>query len=145
MPFVAVTRLRIRSPRFLPAFAVHAMQSLRRAKRAPGFLGGSLLTDRRWTFWTMTSWEGAGDMRRFMIAGAHAAAMPRLLEWCDEAAVVHWSQPDRRLPAWIEAAERMRQDGRPSKVRNPSPGHAALSYPAPRVSGARPIRPVPPR
>ena len=142
MPFISITRLRIRSLRFLPAFLRQTLQTLSQVKRASGFRGGSLLADRKWTFWTMTSWESEESMRTYMTSGSHGAAMPKLLDWCDEASVVHWTQAENALPTWADAEARMRQQGRASRVRNPSAGHQALQFPGARVSAARPIRPA---
>jgi hypothetical protein len=90
----------------------------------------------------MTAWDNAESMRRFMTTGSHKAAMPRLLEWGDEASFVHWEQADAALPSWTEADRRMRASGRASKVRYPSLQHATLTYRTPRVSGGGPIRPA---
>ena len=141
MPFVSVTRLRLRSVRFLPAFAVHTLGSLRQVRASAGFRGGSLLPDRRWTFWTLTVWDDRNAMRAYMTAGAHRTAMPKLLDWCDEASVAHWDAPDDTMPGWAAAAARMRREGRPSKVHRPSPDHAAMRYAEPRLRGGGPIRP----
>jgi hypothetical protein len=140
MFFVSLTRLRIRSIRFLPRFILHTMGTLRQIRKAPGFQQGALLPDRGWTFWTLTAWDSQESMRRYMTSGPHKAAMPHLLDWCDEASVAHWDQPDATLPSWEEADRRMRAEGRPSKVRHPSPWHASLSYRAPRTTGGAPIR-----
>ncbi len=134
MTFVSLTRLRIRSIRFLPAFAVYTFRSLQQVKRSPGFQDGALLNDRSWTFWTLTAWDSQQDMRNYMISDAHKAAMPKLLHWCDEASVAHWEQPNAALPSWPEADRRMRAEGRVSKVRNPSPMHEGLRYREPRVT-----------
>ena len=139
MPFISITRLRIRSVRFVPAFALYTMRALRQAKSARGFQEGALLPDRSWTFWTMTAWDSGESMRRYMTAGDHKAAMPRLLDWCDEASVVHWEQAEAALPSWTEADRRMRAEGHASKVRNPSPEHASLSYRDPRLTRSQPI------
>jgi len=135
MIFVSLTRLRIRSVRYLPLFAIYALRSLRQAKKSPGFLTGALLPDRSRTFWTMTAWHGHDSMRGFMTAGAHKRAMPHLMQWCDEASVAHWEQDGSILPSWEEADRRMRESGRASKVNNPSPDHARLDYRRPRTSG----------
>lgn len=136
MSFVGVTRLRVRSIRFLPSFAVHFLRTRRQIREAPGFQGGSLLADRNLTFWTMTAWDSQDSMRRYMMTAPHRAAMPFLLDWCDEASVVHWDRPEKVLPSWLEADKQMRESGRSSKVRNPSPQHATLSYRPPRVTAA---------
>ena len=73
MNFVSLTRLRIRSIRYLPFFAIHTFRSLRQVRKAHGFQTGALLNDRSWTFWTMTVWDGQESMRRFMSAGSNSA------------------------------------------------------------------------
>ncbi len=77
MYFISVTRLRVRSLRFLPAFFLDAARSQRQVAAAPGFLAGSLLPDRRWTFWTLTLWDSADSMRAYMTTGAHRVAAQR--------------------------------------------------------------------
>ena len=145
MLFISITRLRVRSVRFLPLFFLHALRANAQAKKARGFRGGSLLPDRKYVFWTMTAWDSESDMRDYMTTGSHRAAMPHLLHWCDEASVVHWQQANDDLPSWTEADRRMRESGRASKVRNPSPQHAALAYEPSRVTAAVPISPKAPR
>jgi len=141
MVFVSLTRLRIRSVRFLPIFVLHTLRSLHQVKRSPGFQTGALLPDRNWTFWTMTAWDSQQSMRAYMTSGPHQRAMPHLLNWCDEASVAHWEQPTPTLPPWTEADQRMREQGRASKVRHPSPHHANLTYRTPRITGGGTIRP----
>lgn len=135
MTFVSLTRLRLRSIRYLPFFALHTLRSLRQVRKAPGFQAGALLPDRSWTFWTITAWDERDSMRHYMLAGAHKRAMPHLMHWCDEASVAHWEQEEATLPSWEEADRRMRASGRASKVLHPSPEHAGLSYRKPRTSG----------
>lgn len=143
MPFVSVTRLRVRSVLYLPQFIVYALRSSGQAQRAPGFLGGRLMREARNAFWTVTVWRDAKAMDAYRTAGAHRAAMPKLLHWCDEASVVHWTQESNDVPAWSEAHERMLKEGRLSKVNHPSPDHLAHRIPVPRPSRfADEIRPV---
>jgi heme-degrading monooxygenase HmoA len=141
MIFVSLTRLRVRSFRFVPFFALYTRRSLRQVKKASGFQNGALLADRNWTFWTMTAWDSPESMRQFMTSGSHKQAMPHLLHWCNEASVAHWTQPEATLPSWIEADKRMRETGRISKVLHPSPQHATLTYTAPRTTRGVEIRP----
>jgi hypothetical protein len=142
MPFVSVTRLRLRSVRFLPGFFLHALRAQRQLCQAPGFLGGALLPDRRRTFWTMSVWDSSERMRTYILSGSHKVAMPRLLHWCDEASIAHWDQPDAVLPSWQEADARMRQIGRTSKVRHPSPDHTAMTFAAPRITTGVRVQPA---
>ncbi len=136
MAFVSITRLRVRSIRFLPGFVWYTYRSLRQVRAASGFQDGALLADRSWTFWTMTRWDSQDSMRRYMTAGAHKTVMPRLMDWCDEASVVHWEQPQAALPTWTEAERQMRAEGRASKVRHPTLEHASLRFRAPRLTAA---------
>ena len=137
--FVSLTRLRIRSIRFLPAFAVHAIRTRNQCTRAPGFQRGALLPDRKWTFWTMTVWDSEASMRAYILSGDHKIAMPKLMHWCDQASVAHWTSASDAVPDWVEADRHMRSAGRPSKVRHPASGHQDLTYAAPRTSYGGPI------
>ena len=125
MALISVTRLRLRSVRYLLPFYWHSLKSARQARRAPGFLGGQLAGERGMAYWTITAWHDEAAMRAYRTAPPHLRAMPKLLDWCDEASVVHWQQDGPALPDAAEAARRMVADGRISKVRHPSPAHAA--------------------
>jgi heme-degrading monooxygenase HmoA len=134
MPFVSVTRLRVRALRYLPAFSFNALRAARQAKKAPGNLAVSLLADANFAFWTRTLWNDQGAMRAFMLSGPHRRMMPRLLEWCDEASVAHWTQDSLETPPWQEVHHRMRAQGRRSKVNHPSEGQLRFEIPAPRTT-----------
>jgi hypothetical protein len=139
MPFVSLTRLRIRSFRFVPLFVIHTFRSIRQVRKARGFQSGALLIDRGLAFWTLTAWDSQESMRAFMTTGAHKRAMPHLLHWCDEASVAHWEQAETTLPSWTQADRKMREGGRASKVLHPSPQHASLSYRTPRITATATI------
>lgn len=132
MPFVSVTRLRLRHWRFVPVFFWHTIPSFRQARRAPGNLSADVLNDANRTYWTRSVWTDEAAMRAYMTSGAHMRAMPRLKDWCDEAATVHWVQDDAAAPAWPDAHRRLVAEGRRSKVRFPSEAHQAYRIPAPR-------------
>lgn len=142
MPLVSVTRARIRRLWHLPAFALTTMPTFNQARRSAGFLGGSVCPGARFAFWTLTVWESEAAMRAYMLSGAHRASMPEFATWCDEASVVHWEQADNAIPTWSTAAERMRREGRPSKIRHPSRDHASMTFPDPRIDASTPIAPA---
>jgi hypothetical protein len=135
MPFVSITRLRVRSWRYLPAFFIQTLRIARQAARADGNLAVKLLRNSGNTFWTATTWSSEAAMRTFMLAPPHGPTMRKLLEWCDEAALVHWTQESAELPSWEEAHQRLQRDGRPSKVRHPSSAHSSHTFPAPTDFG----------
>lgn len=132
MPLVSVTRLRIRSPWYLPAFFFHTLRATRQARTASGNQGVQLLPDAHRTFWTCTLWTDLEAMRAYVSAGSHRQSMKRLAHWCDEASVVHWQQESQKLPSWEVAHRRMQQEGRPSKVCQPSAAHLAFQIAPPR-------------
>jgi len=140
MPFVSVTRLRVRSWLLLPAFIFTSLRIGRQAARSQGNLRARLLQDGTKIFWTCTSWESEAAMRAFMLAPPHGPTMRKILEWCDEAALVHWPQDSAELPSWSDAHTRLQRDGRRSKVNHPSAAHIKFEIAAPPPNPKAEIR-----
>jgi hypothetical protein len=124
MPLASITRLRVRSIRYLPEFLLRALASVRQARRSPGCLGAGVRREAQLIFWTRTLWQDEPSMRAFMTTGPHRAVMPKILDWCDEASLTHWQQDSEDPPDWPTAETKMRTEGRVSRVRHPSPAHA---------------------
>ena len=144
MALISVTRLRVRSLGYLLQFAWETLKSARQAERSSGFLGGRLLRNEKNAFWTITAWKDKTAMDAYRTGGAHRRVMPKLLNWCDEAAVVHWNQESSELPSWQEAYRLMVKEGKPSKVNYPSPAQASNHIPAPEPSRIeRRLKPAP--
>ena len=141
MFFVSLTRLRVRSWRYLPVFFLQALRSAQQAKSAEGVVAVSLLRDAHNTFWTRTVWNSEQAMRAYMLSGVHRQVMRRLPEWCDEASVAHWTQESPQPPSWEEAHQRLQESGRPSKVNHPSEAQRNhLSIPAPVIRASGELR-----
>jgi heme-degrading monooxygenase HmoA len=124
MPIVYITRLRLRSLGFLPVFMVHSLSSARQARQTPGFLGGRLLSDGAYTYWTVTVWRDGQSMKNFRDSGAHKRAMPKLKHWCDEAATAHTEKDGPDLPSPEAIYEHLQSNFRLSKVAKPSAAQA---------------------
>ena len=120
MPVASVTRLRVRTLRYVPAFIWTAACCLRQARRSKGCLAADIRRDKHLVFWTRTMWQDLNAMQSYTRSGAHRAVLPRLQQWCDEASVVHWEQEAESLPDWPEALAQMRAAGRITRVRHPS-------------------------
>jgi len=131
MVFVSVTRLRIRSWRYLPAFFYYTLLSAWQARRAAGNLGTSIHRDARHVYWTITVWRDEPAMRQFRNHGAHGRAMPKLREWCDEATYAHWEQASANPPDLATAYERLVRDVIVSRVKHPTAEHEAKEFPRP--------------
>lgn len=140
MPLISITRLRVLSWKYFPVFLFQALRSARQAARSEGNQSTRRLAERHKTFWTKSIWSSEEAMKAFTLAGTHRSVMHSLLEWCDEAAVVHWSQEQSGPPSWQESHLRPKQEGRDSKVNHPSPDQQAFSIPAPQPRSASEIR-----
>ena len=125
---VSVTRFRVRSLRFLPFFMIHAQRCLVQIRRAEGYLSGALRHDRDHAYWTASVWRNEAAPLAYVTSGAHRSAMPKMTQWGDEASTVRWDKDNTELPAWPEAIERMRRDGRAMLLRHPGSAHAALAF-----------------
>ncbi|MER3435296.1 MAG: hypothetical protein C4288_18265 [Leptolyngbya sp. ERB_1_1] len=123
MALISVTRLRVRSIRFLPVFLWYSFKSNNQAKHAPGNFASTVRAQGSNVFWTMTVWDSEASMRSFMRSGSHGKAMPKLQNWCDEASVVHWQAGNATLPTWAEAETAMITRGRPTPLTHPSIAH----------------------
>ena len=140
MPLVSITRLRVRSWRYLPAFAVATFRSAFQARRAKDNLAVTILREAHNTFWTRSLWTDEAAMKSFMVSGVHRTVMPKLLEWCDEASVARWLQDSAQEPTWEEVHQRMQHDGRASKVNHPSEAHHRFDLPTLQVRRSRELR-----
>lgn len=125
MAVVSITRLRLRSWRFLPSFVVYSFRAAKQTERTRGFLGGWLGGSGRNTYWTVTLWTDEGALRAFRDNDAHRIALPKLLIWCDEAAVARYETSSRELPDAKAVLDALTKRGRTSKVRWPSADHSA--------------------
>lgn len=139
--FVSVTRLRVRSLLYLPAFLWNVGLTVRQIVNTPGFLGGQLLRDANQTYWTLTAWEAQAAMKIYRNSGAHRNVMPHIQDWCDEASIAHWQQQDSNFPSWAEIHHRLVTTGYLTKLSKPSLAHLERRIPEPQSSQVALLRP----
>jgi hypothetical protein len=120
MIIVSVTRLRLRSIRFLPGFLWYTKRSQKQAQRTPGNLGVRVRKTQGLAFWTLAMWRDNGAIRGFVPASPHREAMQKLPHWCDEAAFADWEQEAADWPSWETANEKLAGTGRLVSVLHPS-------------------------
>lgn len=140
MPLVSITRLRVRSWKYLPAFVVASFRSALQARRAKGNLAVTLLREAHNTFWTRSLWADEAAMKSFMVSGVHRTVMPKLLKWCDEASVARWIQDSAQQPTWDEVHQRMQRHGRASRVNHPSESHRRFDIAALEMKRSNELR-----
>lgn len=122
---VSITRLRVRSIFYMPVFLLHALRTGTQAQKADGILGVETRFEKNNVVWTKTVWTDETAMKKYRGSGAHQIAMRILSELCNEASVARWQQLETDLPTWEDAHHRMLTEGKLSKVKHPSPLHAA--------------------
>jgi hypothetical protein len=120
MVIVSVTRLRLRSMRFFPAFFWYTRRSIRQAKRTPGNLGVKVRKTKGLVFWTLSMWRDDRAIRAFVPASPHREAVRKLPHWCDEAAFADWEQDTADWPSWETAGDNLPKRGRLVNVLYPS-------------------------
>jgi len=130
MPFVSVTRLRVKSIFFLIPFMRANEASVKDLKESRGLLKGKELIDKKLTFWTITIWENEESMKGFRGSSSHRIAMQQLPKWCNEASYHHWVQEHDEFPSWSTISEKLFSEGRLSKVRNPSKAQVENRFPS---------------
>lgn len=123
MVYVSATRLRLRSPLFLPLFFWHTYRSKRAIERAEGFLGGKLFSDQEMGAWTVTLWDDPKRLVRYRNKGSHGAAMKILGMIADEAVTVRWQQEEMDLPPNDLVRDRLMQSGNFTALPHPSKNH----------------------
>ncbi len=121
MPFVSITRLKVKSFFYLLPFMRANERSAKQLVKTAGLLQGKELIDKGLTFWTLTLWSDDGQMKAFRNSNAHRQAMQKLPYCCSEASYFHWNQEEFTLPDWTTASEKLIGKGKITKVRNPSP------------------------
>jgi heme-degrading monooxygenase HmoA len=129
MPFISVTRLRVKSLFFLFSFIRANEASVKELKSSSGLLMGKELIDKKLTFWTITLWEDEDSMKKFRGSLSHRKAMQHLPKLCNEASYHHWFQEENECPNWTTISDKLYSEGKLSKVRNPSNAQITNQFP----------------
>ena len=142
MAMISVTRLHVRSIRFLMPFMIDSRKIARQATRAPGFLSKRLAVEPYLGFWTLTAWQDEMSMRGFRNSGSEPGYLLAILGGTDAGRVV-WSK---------DVLERAKQTGLTLDAKGNLNASASAVYAAASRSlsgaGARPatiVGPIQPR
>ncbi len=108
--YVAFTsRFFLRSPVRAAAFMRHSRRIMKEIDSAPGAVGWAIATNLpRLEFFTVSAWESAEDLRRFLKAGAHGESAAKFASDMRRKSVfVQFKVRGRDLPLqWDEARAR---------------------------------------
>jgi heme-degrading monooxygenase HmoA len=108
------SRFFLRSARRVPAFISTATRIMKQANAAPGIIGWSLGADLlKLEFHTLSAWESADALRRFVGEGSHRAAAEAFERDLRRKSIfVYYQVSGRDLPlTWKDAiARQQRQD-----------------------------------
>lgn len=129
MPFVSVTRLRVKSIFYLFSFVRANEASVKELKSSIGLLIGKELMDKKLTFWTITIWEDEESMKRFRGSMSHRIAMQHLPKWCNEASYHHWIQAENECPNWTDISNKLFSEGKLLRLKNPSNSQINNQFP----------------
>jgi hypothetical protein len=130
MPFLSVTRLRLKSRLMTPRFMKAIQPTYDQLMASQGYIKGKTLLDFSGGAWTMTLWEDQASMQRFYQSGAHRELMKSLAEFSCEAAVRSAPVDSDRLISWREAGRFMNRGARFNPgVKEPTANHMARHIP----------------
>ena len=131
MPYLSITRLKLKSPLLLLPFLLKTEQVIHQIKTSPGFLQGKLLATLDLSMWTATLWVSEADLRSFYQEGAHRHAMKKLSLWASEATSGHSSVTTDMIPSWEEMRIQLGNTGRFHSLQQPSVHHLRQVIPPP--------------
>ncbi|ELS33890.1 MULTISPECIES: hypothetical protein [Pseudanabaena] len=123
MLYLSVTRLKLKSFRYLLSFLFYTDQILREIRASEGYLQGKLMATHNLSMWTMTLWTSEESARNFYLSGSHQLAMEKISEWTSEA--VHINHPTNwdQLPPWTDVTQLLANQGHFVPLTNPSENH----------------------
>ncbi len=132
MPYLSITRLKLKSLYYLVPFSIHTEQIVSQIRASPGFLQGKLLGTLDLSMRTATLWASAAEMRSFHQQGAHRQVMGKLDAWSSEAAAGHQVVTGDTFPSWGEMNQWLRTTGNFFPLSQPSQHHRDRIIPTPK-------------
>ncbi len=120
MSYLSMTRLKLKSPRYLIRFWNYNEKIVRQMQTAEGFLQGKLLANYSLAMWTTTLWTSSEALKEFYLNGSHQEVIARISEWSSEA--VHFSKyvSTKELPSWQQIGSELAHQGRFQELKQPS-------------------------
>lgn len=123
MPYLSMTRLKLRSLRHLPHFSLHTARVVRQVQRTPGFIDGQIMFALELSAWTVVLWESDAAIRTYFTNGVHGRGQSYIYVWASEANHAHVAVDHLELPSWEEVARSLSEIGRFLTIPYPSQNH----------------------
>lgn len=142
MAFISMTRLKLRSYRYLIPFFVQNEEVLNQIRQSEGFIKGKEMATIGLSMWTSTLWASEKSLKAFYLSGSHRQAMSKLDIWVSEAVTGHREINTVELPSWEQARDELHKFGHFIKLSHPSLNHQHQIIPELFVIFTRSISPI---
>lgn len=133
MAYLSMTRLKLKSPRYLIPFWFHTQRVVKQIKESEGFLQVKLLVTHNLSMWTMTLWASEEALDNFYLIGAHLLVMKKLSEFSSEAMAGHQEIESNELPSWEYVRNELCRIGYLGKLKEPSTDHKNRIISIPKI------------
>lgn len=134
MAYLSMTRLKLKSARYVIPFLVYNERVVKQIRTSEGFLKGKLLATPTLSMWTTTLWASQEALKAFYLNGTHRIAMAKLNEWSSEAASAHQQVDINELPSWGYISTQLCKIGHFTALKEPSLEHEHRTILSPRVT-----------
>jgi len=123
MPYLSMTRLKLKSPGYLPSFLVHNGQIVKEIRVSDGFLKGKQGVTLDLSMWTTTLWDSYTNLQKFYRSGSHRKVMSQIDVWSSEAVSGHREVHSFDLPSWKSVGVLLAESGHFVNLEEPSLKH----------------------
>jgi hypothetical protein len=133
MAYLSLTRMKLRSPVFLPIFITHSLRIFSQLRKVPGLIIGKAIAASDLSMWTATLWESEATLHQFYRTGAHHQAAQFITQWASEAVQQRLTVSSHQIPSWKEAAQILTTTGHFYTLNFPSRNHLDHTISAPTM------------
>ena len=124
MPYLSMTRLKLKSVIYLLPFGIQNEQVIRQIRTSHGFLKGKELAALDLSMWTATLWDSQESIKAFYFSSFHKDAMKNISVWASEAVTARREIDSfQELPSWEEIRNELMKAGHFTPLQDTSSAH----------------------
>lgn len=128
-----MTRLKLRSPKYLIPYLIQSEQIITQIVVSQGFLKGKILATLGLSMWTATLWSDRDASYAFHLRGKHQNSMPLFRDWAEEAVLGVQTISSEQLPSWSHIAKKLEEIGHFYRLDRCSENHLNQIIPTPKI------------